>query len=1083
VRQHVAFAAICVLALAVYGCSGGTTPADDGDVDEPVEPADPVDAGPQPDPCEGRPSGEVCDDDRRCSDVGACTCGDGVLDRGEECDDGSSGCDETCHYVCSDSVPCPEAPACRGPSACHPTDHVCEPGEPLPPGEPCPGGFCDDMGNCLGCDREGQECDLANECAAGEIQCTEGEATCVQVGVKATGAPCADGGICDGRGACAVCEDAGGGCDNGEPCIEGVLACEDDAVVCTDGAPVAAGESCGDAQVCDGAGACASCDAEPGEELCDGRDNDCDGAIDESLVAPLCDEQRGVCSGARQRCGGDAGWIPCEASDFPASYEPDETTCDGLDNDCDGAPDEACPCVVGDERECGSDVGECRPGAQSCEVEGWGECVGAVEPAEEVCDGLDNDCSGAPDDDATDAPTWYRDADGDGVGDAGDSLRQCDRPDGFVEVAGDCDDTDPLRYPGLAEVCDGVDNDCNDVVDDGATDAPTWYRDADADRFGDPSATRAACVAPAGYVDNGDDCDDTTAERAPGRAEVCDGLDNDCNLVVDDGATDAATWYRDGDGDGFGDPAVTLEQCGQPAGYVADGTDCDDSTARRRPGLAEVCDGLDNDCNLVVDDGATDAATWYRDGDGDGFGDPAATLEQCGQPAGYVSDGTDCDDAASNRRPGLAEICDGVDNDCNLVVDDGATDAASWYRDGDGDGAGDPGAVLVSCEQPAGYVDNAVDCDDGASNRRPGLAEVCDGVDNDCNLVVDDNATDAPTWYRDSDGDGAGTSSPSIRQCSQPAGYVGNRADCDDRTAQRRPGLPEVCDGIDNDCNLVIDDNAEGAQTWYADGDSDGYGNPVVFLNACERPLGYVDNGDDCDDSRASRHPGLREICDGIDNNCNGQVDEGVPDAPTWYRDADGDTWGNPGNRRVQCARPAGYVNRAGDCDDGTAFRRPGLAEVCDGLDNDCNAGTGESCPRECEVAVFRGRRYLFCDDDSTWDQARSTCESQLMRLARIDDQAENDWMRARATQANGDDDDFWIGANDRGTENRWVWTDGAQFWQGRGNGGPVGGLFSRWNGGEPNDSNGEDCAEVNSSGSWNDNDCGRRIEFTCERY
>jgi len=126
-------------------------------------------------------------------------------------------------------------------------------------------------------------------------------------------------------------------------------------------------------------------------------------------------------------------------------------------------------------------------------------------------------------------------------------------------------------------------------------------------------------------------------------------------------------WYQDFDDDGFGDPQVTQGSCSQPSGFVADNTDCDDGDADTYPGAPEVCDSVDNDCDGSVDEGSV--TTWYRDVDGDGFGDPLATQAACSRPTGFVADNTDCDDEDIDSYPGAPEVCDGADNDCDGEID------------------------------------------------------------------------------------------------------------------------------------------------------------------------------------------------------------------------------------------------------------------------------------------------------------------------------------------------------------------------------------------------------------------------------
>ncbi len=169
--------------------------------------------------------------------------------------------------------------------------------------------------------------------------------------------------------------------------------------------------------------------------------------------------------------------------------------------------------------------------------------------------------------------------------------------DGYTERQGDCDDADPLRSPGLDERCDGVDNDCDGVTDESdALDASGWFLDRDGDGFG--AVEQRACAQPWRGVTLGGDCDDDDPTISPLGQERCDGLDQDCDGQVDEGAVDATPWYQDSDGDGAGDAASPTLACEQPAGFVADDQDCDDGEPAAAPGRVEVCgDGVDNDCS------------------------------------------------------------------------------------------------------------------------------------------------------------------------------------------------------------------------------------------------------------------------------------------------------------------------------------------------------------------------------------------------------------------------------------------------------------------------------------------------------
>ncbi len=321
------------------------------------------------------------------------------------------------------------------------------------------------------------------------------------------------------------------------------------------------------------------------------------------------------------------------------------------------------------------------------------------------------------------------DADGDGFG-GEETVTACLQPEGAVSVGGDCDDDDATVWPGAAERCDGVDNDCNGEVDEEVQD--TWFADADGDGWGDATSTLDDCDPPDGYVANDSDCDDDEAASFPTNTEICDGLDNNCDGLTDEGVT--STFYpdKDDDGHGSGEPA---EFCEQPSGYADSDEDCDDDDAEVNPDATELCNDQDDDCDGEVDeDEAQDATTWSIDVDGDGFGSDSYQLTQCEQPAGYVLDDTDCDDTDEAVNTDGVEVCDGVDNDCDGTSDnDDATDASTWYADADGDGFGDSSTTTTACEQPSSYVDDTSDCDDTDGTVYPGAQETpSDGTDQNC---------------------------------------------------------------------------------------------------------------------------------------------------------------------------------------------------------------------------------------------------------------------------------------------------------------------------------------------------------------
>jgi hypothetical protein len=267
------------------------------------------------------------------------------------------------------------------------------------------------------------------------------------------------------------------------------------------------------------------------------------------------------------------------------------------------------------------------------------------EGATEICDGIDNNCDGKVDEGQL--STFFKDVDGDGFGDQNDQLAACSPPEGYVAVDSgddfDCDDANPAIHPGASE------DDCTDPVDYNC-DGSTGFEDADGDGW-------AACL----------DCDDSDGDRSPGATEVCDDLDNNCNGVVDLDASATPTWYLDYDGDGYGDPTVSVAVCDPPARFVSDSSDCDDSSELALPGGIEVCDGYDNDCDGTIDGPDADGALpFYTDADGDGFGVDSTLVYTCDPTPEQVVDPGDCDDTDAEVSPGATEVCnDGLDNDCD----------------------------------------------------------------------------------------------------------------------------------------------------------------------------------------------------------------------------------------------------------------------------------------------------------------------------------------------------------------------------------------------------------------------------------
>jgi len=667
------------------------------------------------------------------------------------------------------------------------------------------------------------------------------------------------------------------------------------------------------------------------DEYCNGVDDDCDDETDEAesvdastWYADTDTDGFGDAGDSATACEAPTGMVSdatdCDDAEATTYPDADELVADGIDQDCDSV--ETCyedtdgdgygatTTVLSEDLDC-DDAGEASSNADLDDSDG-STYPGAPEiPG----DGIDQDGDGGD--------TCYVDDDGDSYGTT-TTVASVDldcEDSGESALTTDCDDAEASTYPGADEYCDGHDDDCDgDTDEDDAVDASTWYADTDGDLHGDPLSTDRACTQPSGYAADATDCDDGDASINPSATEAtADGMDQDC-----DGGD---LCYEDADGDSYGSTATVASadmDC-SGSGESTDASDCDDAEATTHPSADEYCDGHDNDCDGDTDESsAVDASTWYADADGDLYGDPLSTDRACTQPSGYVTDPTDCNDTNGAINPGETEtVADGIDQDC----DSGDT----CYVDSDGDGYGTTTTVVstdMDCSD-AGESTANTDFDDSEPTAYPGASEVvADGIDQD--------GDGTEVCYEDLDGDGYGTSATvasSDLDCDDEEEST-ESSDLDDSDGTTYPGAPEIPgDGIDQD--------GDGTESCYVDADGDGYGTTTTVAST---DMDCTDSGEsaldtDCDDGEATTHPGADEYCDGIDDDCDGDVGEDHSiDASTWFADVDGDLYGDPLSTDRSCDQPSGYVADDTDCDDSDAAVSPLEEEVCaDGIDQDCD--------------------------------------------------------------------------------------------------------------------------------------------------
>ena len=763
------------------------------------------------------------------------------------------------------------------------------------------------------------------------------------------------------------CEKASGEKGSGKQCVRigAACSCSTDAIAAgakTSCSNVNGLGTCTGERTCTIGGLSACSAATPAAEVCNGKDDNCDGVTDEFNAggcSPFWPDSDGdgfgdvsassVCACAPSGLATSGTNSDCDDSEKSIHLGASES-CNGKDDNCDGVTDEGCD---------GDGDGWCALGlivtGGKCKAGDCNDGNASIHPAgKEICgNGSDDDCDGATDSGtgATGCANFYADSDGDGWG-AGTGTCLCAAADVFTTAKnGDCNDGDQNIHPDGSEVCgNSIDDDCNGQTDEaGGKGCTNFYVDLDGDGWGGATPTCLCAASGEWSVSSGGDCNDGNGDIHPSASESCNGVDDNCDGSTDEaGANGCSTWFVDGDGDGYGSDGSAKCLCAGAVGLSQAGSDCNDNSAKAFPGGKEICDGIDNDCDGATDLNASDCTVYFLDSDGDNYGDSGVSGCFCAPIGNFKAvAGGDCADGNAAIHPGATEICDGIDNDCaNGTDDNGALGCTSYWRDHDGDGYGVTADSLCLCASTGEYTATASgDCNDDDSGVHPTASESCNGVDDNCDGATDPaNADGCTPWYLDKDGDSYGSFlSASKCLCTGVSGYASTGGDCNDGDSGVHPGATEVCNGKDDDCDGSKDPlDTQGCVNWYVDGDNDGYGQSKLFECLCQGEGIFSTNvGGDCNDGVTAIHPGAFESCNNVDDNCDGSTDEGV--IFTYFHDGDTDGYGS-GAGSLLCAPNATFSSLfSTDCDDGNSNIHPGASEMCNKLDDDCNGVTDDN--------------------------------------------------------------------------------------------------------------------------------------------
>ena len=579
-----------------------------------------------------------------------------------------------------------------------------------------------------------------------------------------------------------------------------------------------------------------------GSDPCDGIDNDCDGLVDEDYIPTASTCGVGACgsTGTNQCINGIVQNV-CTPLTATTS---NDNVCDGIDNDCDGFVDED---FISTVTSCGNGVCQAN-GVTSCTAgQIVDSCVaGTTSTTSDPCDGLDNDCDGQVDEDFTQSPSTC------GVGACGSTgTNQCING----AITNVCS---PLTSTTTSDTCDGIDNDCDGLVDEDFVESVSSCGNGVCGSTGNKK-----CIA-------GQIVDSCVAGTTSTTSDPCDGLDNDCDGYVDEDYVQSPS-------------TCGVGACGSTGtNQCINGAITNVCSPLTSSTTSDLCDGIDNDCDGLVDEDFVESSSTC------GFGVCGSTgSKKC--IAGQI-----VDSCVAGTTSTTSDLCDGLDNDCDGYVDEDYVETTSIC------GVGACGATgKYQCI--SGFIKTTC-----VPKNRVTLIDNCDGIDNDCDGLTDEDAKVTSVTC------GKGVCKTTGFTKCEGGSFVNTCVPITPQTTS------DPCDGFDNDCDGYVDEDFISTTT-------------NCGIGACQNNgVTSCVNGNVIDSCVAgTTADSLDDNCNGIDDNCNGQIDEGYVPTSTQCG-----TGACTSSGTLQCVNG----NTVDSCDP----KSPSADDNCDGIDNDCDGYVDE---------------------------------------------------------------------------------------------------------------------------------------------